>query len=339
MRSGSSLGRRALVAAATILMGLPCLLLATFRVAAVLREGETNAAAAPKTGRFVRAADVDLFVQEEGPADGPPVLFIHGTGAWSEIWRGTMHALAAQGYRAIAVDMPPFGYTSRPASPNYGDDAQARRILGALDALQLEQVTLVGHSFGARSTMQAVFLAPARVRALVLVDAALGLSAAPTAPGRPVRALLATSPVRNALVATTLTNPMFTARLLSGLVAEKSAVTPERVRMLQRPFVVENTTVRFGEWLRPFVTSTEGSLATRRDLYGTLRMPALVLWGARDSLTPLAQGRDLVGLIPGARWAELPRAGHIPAIEDPAGFDDALLRFLRDNVTQVTPHD
>jgi pimeloyl-ACP methyl ester carboxylesterase len=132
---------------------------------------------------------------------------------------------------------------------------------------------------------------------------------------------------------------MFTARLLSGLVAEKSAVTPERVRMLQRPFVVENTTVRFGEWLRPFVTSTEGSLATRRDLYGTLRMPALVLWGARDSLTPLAQGRDLVGLIPGARWAELPRAGHIPAIEDPAGFDDALLRFLRDNVTQVTPHD
>ena len=151
------------------------LILAGYRVAAARRETQSRQDAAPKSGRFVHAADVELFVQEEGPTDGAPIVFVHGTGAWSEIWRGTMHALAGAGFRAIALDMPPFGYSTRPASVDYGDGAQARRILGALDALQLQRVTLVGHSFGGRPTMQATFVAPQRVERLVLVDAALDL--------------------------------------------------------------------------------------------------------------------------------------------------------------------
>jgi pimeloyl-ACP methyl ester carboxylesterase len=310
-------------------VGIVVLVLVGFRGAAAWRERMPNRQAAPQTGQFLHSADVDLFVQEEGPRDGPPVLFIHGTGAWSEIWRGTMRAIAARGYRAIAVDMPPFGFSSRPNPPDYRDEAQARRILGLLDALRLEKVTLVGHSFGARPTVQATFLAGPKVRALVLVDAALGLSTSTNAAAPwPARAVLATPPLRDALVASTLTNPLLTRRLLRMLIAEQSAATPERITMLRRPFVIQETTVSFGQWLRPFVTDTDRSLATRRELYSSLRMPTLVIWGERDSLTPIEQGRDLVGLIPGAKWAQLPRAGHIPAIEDPDGFNAALIGFL-----------
>lgn len=326
------------------------LVLAGFRAAAARREAWSRHDAAPKSGRFVRAADVELFVQEEGPANGAPVVFVHGTGAWSEIWRGTMHALAGAGYRAIALDMPPFGFSSRPASADYGDDAQARRILGALDALQLAHATLVGHSFGGRPTMQATFLAPQRVGRLVLVDAALDLTrgcagedahgcavalrtsfppSEPTGPW-PVRAILGAPPLRDAVVATTLSNPRMTGWLLSKLVSNRdAAVTPERVAMLQRPFGVDGWTHGLGEWLAPFVTTRTSSLATDRSRYATLTMPALVLWGARDSLTPMPQGEDIVRLIRGARWEVLPRAGHIPAIEDETSFDAALLDFLR----------
>ncbi|MEO7181461.1 MAG: alpha/beta hydrolase [Gemmatimonadaceae bacterium] len=304
--------------------------LAGFRAAAARRESITRIDAAPRTGRFVRAADVELFVQEEGPATGDPVVLIHGTGAWSEIWRGTMRSLGAAGYRVIALDMPPFGFSERPARATYDDDSQARRILGALDALGVARVTLVGHSFGGRPTMQASFLAPGRVQALVLVDAALGLQppAAPASSPAALRAVLGVRPVRDMLVSATLTNPMLTSRLLSTLVSDRAAITPERVAMLQRPFVVSGTTMRFGEWLLPFATNSEASLATDRERYHTLRLPVLVLWGARDAITPVAQGRDLVQLVPGATWVELPRAGHIPAIEDPTGFDAALLAFL-----------
>jgi len=320
-----------------------------FRAAAARRESYARRDAAPATGRFVRAADVQLYVQEEGPLTGPPVLLVHGTGAWSEIWRETMQALAARGYRAIALDMPPFGFTARPANADYGDDAQGRRIIGVLDALQIERATLVGHSFGGRPTMQAAFVAPARVERLVLVDAALDLQrtarhtadSTPPPPSVPtgsplLRTALGVRSLRDAAVAATLTNPRLTGWLLSKLIANQDAVTPDRVAMLQRPFTVAGSTPRVSEWLAPFATTRTTSLATDRSRYRTICVPTLVLWGARDEITPLMQGKDLVRLVPDARWVVLRDAGHIPAIEDPRGFNGALVAFLDSTSTRRT---
>ena len=332
-----------------VLLLVVALVLTGFRVAADRRETLSRFDAAPKTGRFVRAGDVHLFVQEEGPPDGAPVVLIHGTGAWSEIWRGTMRALAGAGYRAVAIDMPPFGYSSLPANADYGDDAQARRIIGALDALRFERATLVGHSFGGRPTMQATFMAPGRVERLVLVDAALDLARGcldaeargchtvvrDSFPATEVkgpwlaRTVLRVPALREAVVSTTLSNPAMTGWLLSKLVAEREAVvTPERVAMLQRPFTLQGWTPGLARWLVPFATTRTSSMATDRSRYPELRMPVMVLWGARDSLTPMAQGMDIARLIPNAHWEVLPSAGHIPAIEDPGSFDAALLDFL-----------
>src|SRR5262249_33651363 len=173
------------------------------------------------------------------------------------------------------------------------------------------------------------FLDPSRVAALVLVDAALGLDtlAKPAAPTWPVRAALATPSLRNGIVAATLTNPAFTARLLRGLVADTAAVPPTPVAMLQRPCVLQRTTLSFGEWLQPFVTTTEHSLATERARYTAVRVPTLIVWGDRDSITPVAQGHDLASLIPNAAWLELKGVGHIPAIEAAERFNRVLLEF------------
>ena len=318
-----------------------------FRAAAARRESQARRDAAPTTGRFVQAGDVQFYVQEDGPLTGPAVLLIHGTGAWSEIWRGTMHALAGAGFRAIALDMPPFGFTTPPANADYGDDAQGRRIIRVLDAMHIERATLVGHSFGGRPTMQAAFLAPSRVERLVLVDAALDLqrtvrhtsdSAPPprsVATGSPLlRTALGVRSLRDAVVAATLTNPRLTGWLLSKLIANQNAVTPERVAMLRRPFTVVGSTPRLGEWLAPFATTRTTSLATDRSRYRAICVPTLVLWGARDAITPLLQGKDLAQLVPNARWVVLRDAGHIPAIEDPRGFNAALVAFLDSTSTR-----
>jgi len=325
--------------------------LSGFRIAAAKREVLSRSEAAPSTGQFVRTGDVRIFVQEDGPTDGPPVVLIHGTGAWSEIWRGTMHALAGAGYRAIALDMPPFGFSTRPTSADYSDSAQARRILVTLDSLGLKHVTFVGHSFGGRPTMEATFMAPERVSRLVLVDAALdlmrgcgkaeirecGTTSLPHSPSTDTtgswfkRELLNTPLTRNAIVASTLSNPHLTGWLLSKLVYNRdSAVTPARIAMLQRPFVLQEWTPGLGAWLGPFATTRTSSMATDRSRYAKLAVPTMVLWGAKDSITPIAQGQDLVHLIPGARLEVLPRVGHIPAIEDERTFNSALLEFLRD---------
>jgi hypothetical protein len=103
-------------------------ILGFFRWQATRREVEERTATAPSTGRFVAAGDADLFVQEAGPPSGDPVVLIHGTGAWSEIWRETMAALGERGFHAIALDLPPFGYSEKlPGAPSYARQLQARR--------------------------------------------------------------------------------------------------------------------------------------------------------------------------------------------------------------------
>ena len=92
------------------------LIIALFWIRAGFVESETREEAAPSTGRFVQAGDVELYIQEMGPADGPAILFIHGTAAWSEFWRETMTQLADAGFHCVAIDIPPFGFSQRPAS-------------------------------------------------------------------------------------------------------------------------------------------------------------------------------------------------------------------------------
>jgi pimeloyl-ACP methyl ester carboxylesterase len=218
-----------LVVAAVIAMGV-CVLLAG------QRETANAAEAAPPSGRFVAAGDVSIFVQEAGPADGVPVLFVHGTGAWSETWRESLNTLAGAGYRAIAIDLPPFGYSQRPSPPRYGKGEQGRRILAVLDTLALKQPILVGHSFGGGPTVEAVMLAPERVRGIILVDAALSIRTdVADPPSVVIGDIMAVGPLREGLTATILTNPAFTRRLLQGFIADPQHATDYRVGVYRRP--------------------------------------------------------------------------------------------------------
>ena len=277
----------------------------------------------------MRAADIELFIQELGPGEAPAAVFIHGTGAWSETWKESMQAAADAGVRAIALDLPPFGYSEKPRGHGYSRPDQARRILGVLDALHLERATLVGHSFGAGATVEAALLAPDRVASLVLVDAALGLDQPNVPPPLPLRAFLASGPLRDAVVATFLTNPSFTRRLVAAFVADASKVSEARAAVYRQPLVVRGTTAAVGVWLPALFGPAGDALSARKDSYRSMRAPTLILWGAADSVTPLAQGQDLHGLVPGSELSVLPGVGHIPQIEDPAEFNARLVKFLK----------
>jgi len=196
-----------------------------------------------------------------------------------------------------------------------------------IDALGVEKATLVGHSFGGGPTMEAVLLAPARVRALVLADAAIGLDA-PGAGGGAAGALLAVRPLRNAIVSATATNPLLSRSLLARFVARPEAVTDARVRVLQQPLAIRGATDAFGDWLHHFLTARDASLSTDSAAYRSLAVPTLVIWGDRDTTTPLPQGQRLAAVITGAELAIMPGVGHMPQIEDPPHFDRLLLDFL-----------
>ena len=140
------------VQAAAALLALLILLLIGFRIAAAAREGDT---ARPAATRMVATPLGEVAVQLAGPADGPPVLLVHGTAGWSGFWRNVSAHLAARGWRVIAVDLPPFGYSEhdprgalRPGEPGGAAGAGDRRGTAGRPAV------VVGHSFGSGAAVE-----------------------------------------------------------------------------------------------------------------------------------------------------------------------------------------
>lgn len=102
-----------------------------------------------------------------------PVLLIHGMayhlGVWDEtiaLWRAQM----GQNQRILAIDLRGHGTSDPPADSDYTPDACAADILAVLDALEIPQVALVGHSFGALVVLATADAAPTRITRPVLAD-------------------------------------------------------------------------------------------------------------------------------------------------------------------------
>ncbi len=294
---------------------------------AAAREVQARADVAPKIGRFVDVNGIDLYIQEHGTADGPPVLLIHGTSAWSGTWRDTQRALADQGFRVVAIDLPPFGYSERPVTPRYSRPAQAERILGVMDALRLERAALVGHSFGGGPTMEAAMMAPDRVSRLVLVDAALSLDTAGMDPGF-AGTVADTTWLREMVVAGTFNNPWLTRTVLKSLIHDPADASDDRIALYQQPFEVRGLTPAVGRWLPELISPDMSAKTLDPRAIAALDVPTLLIWGAQDTATPPAQAEHIDGLLPDSRIAWLEGVGHIPQIEDVPAFHKALLPFL-----------
>lgn len=319
----------------TLVIGLSCALLLTLILTYFLwqagqRETQIAATAAPPNGYWLNADDVQIFVQEAGPHTGQAILLIHGTGAWSETWRGTLNALGAAGYHAIALDLPPFGYSQRPVNADYSKGAQAKRIVGVLNALHLSSAVLVGHSFGGGPTVEAAMQAPDRVRGLVLVDSALNIrsNTEQTDASRLLKAALNFAFFRDGVVSALMTNPANTRRLLQAFMDNPASATDERVAIYQRPLHLQGSTRAVSAWLPQLIAPSSQASSEDPKSYRSLTVPLCVIWGERDTITPMEQARLLVSLVPRASLNTLAQTGHIPQLEAPEEFNALLLGRL-----------
>lgn len=121
---------------------------------------------------FADLHDVRLFYTDDGPADGAPLLLVHGFGADSHDWVWHIPELS-KGHRVIAVDLRGHGHSSAPES-GYRPEDLAGDLLRLLDHLRIERVTAFGHSMGCLVVSVLAVEHAERVRALVCVDPGYG---------------------------------------------------------------------------------------------------------------------------------------------------------------------
>lgn len=303
--------------------------LMTFGYLALNRETQTPQQAAGPKAKYVRTDDLAIHYQEWGPPDGKPLILVPGSFAWSETFRDIAIPLGQRGWRVIGVDMPPFGYSERPADHDYSRAAQAARLLDIADALKLDHFALGVHSYGGGAAIEAAFIAPERIDALILLDVALGLGKSDSA-GPPMAPLLRMAPVRNLLTAATFTNPWMIGKGLRDFIHDDTLVTPERIEIYARPGNVAGTTPAVGAWLFTGLYANEHA-AYSADLanYRAFQSPVLVIWGRDDSITPLPQGEEIAAAFPKGRLEILDSVNHIPQVEKPARVVDLIDSFLR----------
>jgi pimeloyl-ACP methyl ester carboxylesterase len=122
-----------------------------------------------------------LACAAEGPADGPPLLLLHALGEDRGSWRAVAAALAADGWRTLALDLRGHGDSGHPGT--YTFESMRDDVLALLDVLRIDRVTLVAHSMGTAVATLIAMDRPDVVRRLMLEE---GPFPFPADPPRPV---------------------------------------------------------------------------------------------------------------------------------------------------------
>jgi pimeloyl-ACP methyl ester carboxylesterase len=125
----------------------------------------------PLERRFVDVGEVELHVVLAGPADGPPVVLLHGFPEFWYAWRGPLAVLARAGFRVIAPDQRGYNRSAKPgAREAYRVDRLAADVAGLIAALGYEDAFLAGHDWGGGVAWQMALRHPQRVRRLAVLD-------------------------------------------------------------------------------------------------------------------------------------------------------------------------
>ena len=277
---------------------------------------------APPPSDFIELKGQLVHLRDEGPRDDPlPVVLIHGTSASLHTWEGWVRALKGQ-RRVISFDLPGFGLTGPAtgayAAAGYHGDAYARFTLDLLDRLQVRQAVIGGNSLGGEVAWRTAVLAPERVHALVLVDAA-GPAFTPDA--IPLGWIVARTPVLGRVTEWILPRSLV-AQGLASVYGDPSRVTPELVDRYFELTLREGNRRALRERLQAM---TIGEHAER---IATIRQPTLLVWGGRDRIFDLGVARAFEQAIPGSRLVVFDTLGHVPQEEDPAASVAPVREFL-----------
>jgi len=239
--------------------------------------------------------------------EGRPLVFLHGIDYFQQqvpfLYR------LGDSFRVVAPRHPGFGATRRPDwMRSVGDIAYL--YLDLLDHLALDDVILVGSSFGGWVAMEMAVRSVARLGGLVLIDT-LGLKfgARDEPEIADIFALSAEEVVKHNF-ADPAKGPDY-GTLDDALVEEVARDREAAVLYGWRPFM-HNPNLR--RWLH------------------RAKVPSLVIWGEKDRVVKPSYGAHLTQILPSARFVPIAAAGHYPQIEQPERVATAIETFARENL-------
>lgn len=248
---------------------------------------------------------------EQGEGD-TAVFLLHGVGGGKEAWAHNQPALASQGFRTVAWDMPGYG-ASLPLSP-----CTNMRLADALKTLithvGARRNLLLGHSMGGMVAQELAALHPALVHGLILYSTSPAF-------GKPDGAWQ--QQFLQSRFAP-LDQGLGMAGLAGQLVPTLFAPDAEPARIAEAAALMARVPAESYRAALSAIVSFN-----RLAALGHIAVPTLCLAGELDLNAPPAVVEKMAGRIPGAAYVCLPQVGHIANLEQPELFNHAVLTFLK----------
>ncbi len=282
-------------------------------------------------GRIVKVGKLSAHYLHAGPdpsrQEGVPLVLLHGGGETARAWRWVMPSLAGR-HSVVAPDLPGSGRSDL-VHGCYAEGFYGRFLRDFLDALKIDHAVLVGHSLGGLASLQVALDAECRdrgrVRALALVaSAGLGREV------NPILKLLTLPGLGDWSTLWALTPPGQLQRL--GLRAWGCFARPEAAPAGWYAY-------QFWQGLDPglmwdqlavsrALIDQQGQREIVLDRLSELNIPTLLVWGDSDQILPVSHGEEAVRRLRHGRLSIIPGCGHMPQVERPAQFVEALERFV-----------
>jgi pimeloyl-ACP methyl ester carboxylesterase len=268
---------------------------------------------------------------------GPAILLIHGIGDNSTTW-STVQSKLAQRFTVIAPDLLGHGKSDKPRA-DYSVAAYANGMRDLLSVLDIERVTVVGHSLGGGVAMQFAYQFPQLVERLILIgaggvtkDVNIALRIASVPLGSEALAVLRLPLVLPAL--------QVIGRIGGALFGSTGVGRdiPDVLRILE-DLPEPTASSAFARTLRA-VVDWRGQVVTMLDrCYLTESVPVQLIWGSRDSVIPVAHARMAHAAMPGSQLEVFEGSGHFPFHDDPDRFVELVEKFIDATEPAVYDHD
>lgn len=265
-------------------------------------------------GPFLRVGG-KLVAYRHWGTRGTPIILLGGFIVPSFVWEGVGRRLGHD-HRVFALDLPPFGYTERKGP--YTLRGWVDLVHAFEQRLGLHRPVLVGHSLGAAVAVADARWYPEDPKGIVLLDGdALSAGGGPSWLSK-----LLVGPWFTSLYRLATSSDWIFRRGLAGAYPNHPPFTRRFLDQWERPFKVSGTLDAFRSTLKYGIQGFHlGQLRT-------VRVPALVLWGAQDTVDEVAAGRRSAHALH-APFELVAGAGHLSMLAAPAAVARAIDSFER----------
>ncbi len=301
-----------------VLLGLLVILLA---LGAILYRADIPVSTLKPTyakppSQFVSVDGMDVHYRIEGnPADSVPLVLIHGTSSSLFTWDGWVQALQAD-HRLVRLDLPNYALTGPQPQGNSSAGYYADFLARFLDKIGVSRCDVAGNSLGGNVAWHFAQRYPARVRKLILVDAA-GYPFKSTSV--PIGFKLARIPVLGNLLSHLTPKSLFRSSL-ENVYADKNKVTDALVQQFydlnlragNRDALIHRTILPDSSWQQ----------------MRQIQQLTLILWGQKDGLIPPGIAQRFHRDLPHDTLIVYPNAGHVPMEELPTQTAADVRAFL-----------